>query len=258
MLFPLSLIVVTVGLVSAQNIAVVTGATGRTGILIYQDLKDSGVFQEVRAMVRVVDATTRATLNCSRCDESEGVYVGDVTDPASLEAVMQGASMLAIAVGVSPNVTDEVMKAVEFDGVKNQVAALATGAGRPASSLFVALVSSGGTTYPDPPAYMGGKILFYKLNAEAFLGGSGVPSAVVKPCGLGTGPASEQQLVVGHADETMPMPPVIARADVARVLVHAMLKRQLGLRFDLCASTQGSATTDLDQLLEEARWSWEV
>ena len=37
------------------------------------------------------------------------------------------------------------------------------------------------------PPFEGGKVLFWKLNAEAFLMSSGVPAVVVKPCGLTDG-----------------------------------------------------------------------
>ena len=105
-------------------------------------------------------------------------------------------------------------------------------------------------------------MLFYKLNAEAFLGASGVPAAVVKPCGLGNGEGGQQQLLTGHDDAmlTTVHPPMVARADVARVMVQALVERQAGLRFDLCASLRGDPTTDdeLGALLDSARWDWEV
>ena len=41
--------------------------------------------------------------------------------------------------------------------------------------------------------------MFWKLNAEAFLGASGIPSAVVKPCGIeGTYGRGGKQLLVGY------------------------------------------------------------
>jgi len=58
-----------------SRIIVVTGATGRTGSLVYENLKKDPTFI-VRALVR--NATTaRERLNCTKCDASDGIFVGD-------------------------------------------------------------------------------------------------------------------------------------------------------------------------------------
>merc|ERR1719291_78466 len=79
--------------------AVVLGATGRTGSLVYGLLKSRGA--AVRAVVRNV-TKARLRLGCSRCDESEGIYVGDVTQPSTLAAPMKGAGSLVIASSAAP------------------------------------------------------------------------------------------------------------------------------------------------------------
>ena len=107
----------------------------------------------------------------------------------------------------------------EWHGVENQVRKLAMNNNATKDNLRVVLISSMGTTYPDPPAFMGGKDLFYKLQvcvrchcnsqcqrhinasayptqyvipqcvfvlslqAETFLGSCGLATTVVKPCG---------------------------------------------------------------------------
>ena len=53
----------------------VTGAGGRTGALIYKQLKDMGV-ENVRASVFSLDKA-RSQLGCNKCDASEGIYVGE-------------------------------------------------------------------------------------------------------------------------------------------------------------------------------------
>jgi hypothetical protein len=40
------------------------------------------------------------------------------------------------------------------------------------------------TTNPKPAPYMGGEVLFWKLNAEAFVAAHAVGSTIVKPCGI--------------------------------------------------------------------------
>ena len=94
------------------------------------------------------------------------------------------------------------MKSVEFKGVENQVAALAT-KNVPSSphGLRVVFCSSMGTTSPNPPPFEGGPVLFWKLNAEAFLASSGIGSAIVKPCGLKDGAGGKSALGTGHDDQ---------------------------------------------------------
>ena len=100
----------------------VTGATGRTGRLLYAQLKAQSDITEVRALVRSsANATNkaRAALNCTKCDASEGVFYGDVTIPSTLQEPMAGVDTLAIAVGVV-SYNETLIKAVEFTGVENQ------------------------------------------------------------------------------------------------------------------------------------------
>lgn len=189
----------------------VTGAAGRTGSLLYQSLKQDSRIGEVRALVRNV-TKAKLVLNCSKCDESEGIYVGDVTKPDTMSAAMTGVDTLAIAAAVGGAVSAKVMREVEFDGVENQVSVLAqqhraNHANANTSALRVILCSSMGTTNPNPPPFEGGKVLFWKLNAEAFLMSSGIGATVVKPCGLSDGPAGHKALDVLHdecvtADQT--------------------------------------------------------
>lgn len=257
----LTAIVVVHGAATDGSVYLVTGATGRTGSLIYQSLQESGY--ETRALVTDQEKA-REVLNCTQCDETEGIYIGDVTDVDTLLPAFAGVTGVAIAVGVSGNVSEEVMAAVEWHGVQNQVEALATNAnsdGVPLVSLRVALISSMGTTEPNPSATEGGSVLFWKLQAEAFLMSCGVPATIVKPCGLVN--LSEdlvpRTLLVGHDDAllTSTQAPIVARTEVARVMTHALVDYpKAGLRMDLC-SEPGPTTDDLDALLDSAKWAWQ-
>jgi len=236
---------------------IVTGATGRTGSALYARLKADPRVGEVRALVRN-RTKAKAALNCSACDESEGIFIGDVTKPETLAAAFAGIDTVAIAVGVGGSASKALMKAVEFDGVENQVAALAASNASVAPSLRrVVFCSSMGTTNPKPPSFEGGPVLFWKLNAEAFLGSSGVGSAIVKPCGLKDGAGGKSALGVGH-DDKLPSTSLgfIARSDVAAVMAEAVVQRSV-VRFLVCAKLLGKPTTDLATLLESARWPWQ-
>ena len=227
----------------------VTGAAGRTGSLVYRGLKAAGA--EVRALVR--DASkAREALGCDKCDESEGVFVGDVTKPATLTAAFHGVRRLAIVVGAGPTDNSTVQRAIEFDGVRNQVRALAAPDGpRPAAEdVRVVLCSSMGTVAP-PTMNPLGDILFYKLNAEAFVSASGMRHAIIKPCGL-LNTAGNATLLVGHDDTLLSTrPPVIARSDVAAVAVAALAyDGASALRFDLC-SKRGPPPADLHAVIAD-------
>jgi len=253
---------------AASPVVVVTGATGRTGAQLFGALRAQGV--EVRGLVR--NATkARQVLNCTRCDASEGIYIGDVTKKETLSAVMEGATTLAIVTSAVPHCADfhdptscgypkgAMPVDIDFNGAKAQVEAFA-GAQRDGAAGHVVLCSSMGTTEPNSflDKLGNGQIGFYKLNEEAFLMSSGLPFTIVKPCGLTDDPPGRNQLVVGHDDDMHFTPPTVTRADVARVMAESIVKPAEGmnLRFDLC-SKAGEPTTDLGALLASARWPWE-
>lgn len=250
---------------------VVTGATGRTGSMIYKLMQSKGYF--VRALVRNV-TKARDVLGCSKCDEAEGIFLGDISDASSLQAVMTGASALMVATSATPivkvdNGTYRISFPkngepidVDWHGGKNQLKAFAerTAGTSPGQ---IALISTMGTETPETPQeqYFKDYIGFYKLNFEAELMSSGLPFTIVKAGGLdysGTEPG-KKELVVGHDGDNKPTPSTVARADVARVMVAAIEQPQLSenLRFDLCGK-DGTPTADADlgQVLQRARYPW--
>jgi uncharacterized protein YbjT (DUF2867 family) len=233
----------------------VTGAGGKTGSLIYKQLKAQGV-KDLRASVYSLDKA-RSALGCTKCDASEGIFVGDVTKPETLAESFRGVKTVLCAVGASPGMNATLQQAVEFTGVENQIAALTAGnPGVEPTELTFVLCSSMGTTDPTPKPYEGGPILFWKLNAEAFLGSCGVTAVVVKPGGLLDGPQGKSTLVVGHDDKLLASvsPPTVTRADVAAVMVAAAAERS-NLRFGLVSKP--GPPGDMHALLQSARWPWD-
>jgi hypothetical protein len=100
--------------------------------------------------------------------------------------------------------------------------------------------------------------LFYKLQAEAFLSTAGVSYSIVKPCGLLDKEGGKDELVTGHDDSLPEIFNGISRADVASVVVAALMEKATGLRFDLCSKKIGQPTTDYAKLLSNAKWPWET
>jgi len=245
----------------------VTGATGRTGQFVYAYLKTDSRVGEVRALVHGQGTGSpderkkaAAALNCSACDSSEGIFYGDVTVPSSLAAAFHGIDTVAITsmVGVMNN--DTLTKEVAFIGLQNQAAAIVAGTSDVSAKRIVVCSSMGTAVSPfgpqpshGPPAFLK-DIFFWQLNAEAFLGASGIPSAIIKPCGLSMNGRGSTELLVGH-DDTLPHHGSISRQDVAAVMVEAIASRASGLRFDVCVGN-GAPTTNLAKLLDDARYPW--
>lgn len=252
---------------AAQNdLVLVTGATGRTGSIVYKMLKSQNV--PVRGLVRNV-TKARDMLGCTKCDESEGIFVGDLTQPETLTASMLGTTKLVVATSAAPICTDPSSLStchypkgalpvdIDWNGGKAQLTAFATQA---KGKGFVAMISSMGTTEPDGflEKLDNGHIGFYKLNMEAFIMSSGLDFTIIKPCGLDYGAADNSTLVTGHDDELKLTPPTITRENVARLIVASLQHPDVaaGLRFDVC-SKAGSATTDLLGVLQDAKYPWD-
>eukprot|EP00408_Alexandrium_pacificum_P002591 CAMPEP_0171219748 /NCGR_PEP_ID=MMETSP0790-20130122/33879_1 /TAXON_ID=2925 /ORGANISM="Alexandrium catenella, Strain OF101" /LENGTH=294 /DNA_ID=CAMNT_0011685615 /DNA_START=77 /DNA_END=958 /DNA_ORIENTATION=- len=249
---------------AASGPVVLTGATGRTGVLLYKQLLSKNV--STRALVRSA-AKAKKVLGCQRCDESEGIFVGDVTKPETLIAPMRGAGSLMMATSAVAT-CDPFPKChfppggepvnVDWIGAKAtlEAFALATqgrGLGR------VVLISTMGTTDPQGQSVFH-DISFYKLNFEAELMASGLPFAIVKPCNLVNAAGWSQELLVGHDDDLKVPPQIVPRADVARICVEMLQQPALadGLRFDLCSKV-GTPTPDADlpTVLRAARFPWD-
>jgi len=253
----------------------ITGATGGTGLQLFKQLKADGGFN-VRAFVRSA-AKAKKVLDCDKCDESEGIFLGDLTDAASVKNAMHGVDKLAITASavfdcngpLDPTKPpcyyhDHAWPAdIDWNGTKTQVEALASLGNLAAKQ--VALVSSRDTMDPNSRYgnLGGGHISFYKLNAETFLASSGVPYTIVKACGLGDDKPGQYKLVVGHDgqgyDTKKDM--IIDRSDVARVIVSAFKNpsRSNNLRFDLCTEEGPPATKDADivkDVFDAARYPW--
>jgi len=273
----LTFVVVLLGAVAeaAPGPVVVTGATGRTGFQMYNLMKNDHIQYKGRAVRALVRNATKARdlLKCVKCDESEGIFEGDITKPETLKAVMAGASALMIATSAAPHmdakgqlVFNKGAEPVDIDwhGAQNQLTAFAERSGA-AGKGQIALISTAGTETPEDAKgkYFMDYTYFYKLNFEGALMSSGIPFTIIKPCGLdysGTEPG-QKELVSGHDGSIAPpAPQAIARADVARLMVAAieMPAISAGLRFDVC-SKDGTPTTDaqLGAVLQNAKLPWQ-
>jgi len=261
--------------VAQSRVVVVTGATGRTGTLTYLALKKQGL--TVRAFVR--NATkAKQVLACDKCDESEGIFVGDISQPGTMTAAMTGADELVITTGPAykcqiPSIfigckylKDAEPKTISWLGVKAQVTAFASSPGPKLKQRKVTLLSNALTTVPNN--YLdkidNGHGCFYPLQGEAFLMSSGVQFTVLKANGLGDGDAAQHEILVGHDDqgwsESNLNDAFIARADIANLLAYSASNpdKTDGLRFDVTSKKYfGKPTTDVSTVFDAARYPWD-
>lgn len=206
-----------------NKIVLVVGATGRTGRQTVKALRRHGF--DVRALIR--DAAQRGEL------ETDGAQaiVGDVTREEDVRDAMAGAHVIISALGSKGPMSDTAhIELIEF----TTIAELASLAGEMGLRQFV-MCSSMGVEIPDmvPPL---AEILRQKRRGELALESSGVPFTIVRPGGLtddaGGAPIAIARTLHGFG--------TIARADVAEVLVQALLQpAALNKIVEIVSSPQG-------------------
>lgn len=211
----------------------VTGATGRTGFLTLQKLR-----QYPEEFTAIAFARSEAKFK-ALSGSSEGFVTGDITDLDSLKSSLIGVQALVILTSAVP-----ILKAppqpgerpvfefapggmpeeVDYRGQKNQIdSAIAAGVDH-----IVLVGSMGGTQTNHPLNQLGqGNILIWKRRAEAYLIDSGVDYTIIRAGGLLDKPGGVRELLVGKDDCFLTNPPQgiptsIPRADVADVVVQAL------------------------------------
>ena len=194
----------------SKPLVLVAGATGGTGSLVVAELVKQGY--PVRAFVR---DTAKAA---ERLGADVEAVVGDLKDPASIAAALDGVGAVINAAGASagggPGNTAEN---VDFEGARNLAeAALAAGAGQ------YVLVSSRGVTDDDHYLnQMFNNVMLWKRRGEEAVMASGITYTIVRPGGLNDEPGSAQTIVFEQGDNPG-RGKVISRTDLARVCVAAL------------------------------------
>ena len=190
-----------------KPLVLVAGATGGTGSLVVAQLKAKGY--PVRAFVR------NAEKAAERLGPDVEAVVGDLRDPASIAATLDGVAVVINAAGSGvPAPDDNMPEHVDFEGARNLAdAAVAAGV-----SHYV-LVSSMGVTHDDHQLNrLFNNILIWKRKGEDAVAASGIPYTIIRPGGLNDGPGNEQKVIFEQGD-IMGLDKAISRADVARVTV---------------------------------------
>ena len=264
---------------NALKKVLVTGAGGRTGKLVFEQLKADDNYKPV-GLARSSKAQKALSAVGATTDE---VVVADIADEKSLAAAMAGCDAVVLCTSAVPAIKPlSLMKTmatkflpfvktsrpafkfpkngtpeeVDWLGAKKQIdAAKAAGI-----KQFVFVSSMGGT---NPDNFLnsigrrkngsGGDILLWKRKAERYLVESGVPYTIIHPGGLVDEDGSKRELVVGVNDEIMKNPDFasggtrsVARADVARVCKAALGSAATGVALDLVSKKLGDGTPTKD------------
>lgn len=211
----------------------VTGATGRTGSLTLQKLRQYPQEFEAIGFARS-EARVRELFG-----STAGFFLGDITDKAALEPALHGCQALIILTSAIPRMIAPAQpgerpsfefepggmpEAIDYEGQRHQIdAAIAVGV-----EQIVLVGSMGGTQLNHPLNQLGqGNILVWKRRAEEYLINSGVDYTIIRAGGLLDQPGGLRELLVSKHDVFLSqtpngIPPSIPRADVAEVAVQAL------------------------------------
>jgi uncharacterized protein YbjT (DUF2867 family) len=188
--------------------AFVAGATGETGRRLVRELVNREI--PVRALVRDLEKA-KAMLP----PEAE-LLVGDVLQPASLDAAIADSTVLLCATGAAPSLNPFGPYQVDYEGTKNLVNA----AKAKEIQQFV-FISSLCTSKLFHPLNLFWLILVWKKQAEEYLQKSGLTYTIVRPGGL-KNEDNDDSILMSSADTLSDGS--IPRSKVAEVCVNALFQ----------------------------------
>lgn len=213
----------------------VVGATGSIGRFVVAEAARRG--HTVRALTR----------NPARAHFPAPVHTvaGDVTDPASLAAAVDGIDALVFTLG-SDGLGKTGAEHIDYEGVRNVILALQ---GR---VVRIALMMSIGVTNRDGHYNRSTEAHDWKRRSERLVRASGLPYTIVRPGWFDDNDTSQHKLVLMQGDRHQAgnaSDGVVARVQIARVLAHSLDSSAATRKtFELVAE-QGFAQRDLESLL---------
>ncbi len=213
----------------------VVGATGSIGSLVVEEALRQG--HSVRALVRSPEKARHLPA------KAEAV-IGDLTRPETLSPAVNGIDAIVFTHG-SDGAGKVGSETVDYGGVRNILAAL--GSQKPRIALMTAI----GVTNRTGSYNRSTESHDWKRRAERLVRASGCPYTIVRPGWFDYNKADEHKLVFLQGDTRKAgnsSDGVIARRQIAEVLVSSLTSDQaLRKTFELVA-TKGPAQADLDAL----------
>jgi len=219
----------------SRKTVLVVGATGSIGHLVVEEAFRQG--HVARALVRTPSKARKFPAQVE-------VISGDVTRPETLTAAVDGIDAVVFTLG-SDGAGKVGAETVDYGGVRNVLAALGSRTAR------IALMTSIGVTNRTGSYNRSTESHDWKRRAERLVRASGLPYTIVRPGWFDYNKADEHQLVFLQGDTRQAgdsSDGVIARSQIAEVLVHSLSSDQaLGKTFELVA-IKGPAQKDFDSL----------
>jgi len=238
----------------------VTGATGRTGSIVLNKLRQKIDFNTF-GFARSEDKAKELF------GSTEGFYFGDIREKKTLEPALKNCRALIIVTSAVPqmkappqegkrpeftyseNATPEI---IDYQGQVNQID-LAKQAG---VDQIILMGSMGGTNENHPLNKLGnGNILIWKRKAEQYLIDSGIDYTIIRAGGLLNEPGGQRKLLVGKNDTLLDREsPTIPREDVAELIVQALSvpeARNKALDVVSEEASQGKGTSDFTALFAQ-------
>ncbi|MBE9171060.1 SDR family oxidoreductase [Pleurocapsales cyanobacterium LEGE 06147] len=211
----------------------VTGATGRTGSLVLEKLR-----QHPNEFEPIGFARTEAKAK-ELFGSTESFFFGNIKDKATLTSALEGCHALVILTSAVPKLkappqpgqrpefefeSGGFPEEVDWLGQKNQI-----DAAKEAGVEHIVLVGSMGGTNPNHPLNRigNGNILIWKRKAEQYSIDSGLDYTIIRAGGLLDEPGGKRELIVGKNDTLLTNPPngiptSIPRTEVASLVVQAL------------------------------------
>lgn len=245
----------------------VTGATGRTGSLVLQKLRQNS--DRFQAMGFAKSPTKVQEMFGS----TEGFFMGDIKDKCTIETALQDCSALVILTSAIPKMKAPpspgerpefefepggTPEEIDYYGQTNQI-----DAAKKAGIEHIILVGSMGGTNPNHPLNKlgNGNILIWKRKAEQYLIDSGIDYTIIRAAGLLDTEGGIRELIVGKDDTLLNNPPngiptVVPRADVAEIVVQALQESDARNKaFDLMSKPEDAPdiviTKDFSSLFQQ-------
>jgi uncharacterized protein YbjT (DUF2867 family) len=213
----------------------VVGATGSIGRLVVEEAIRQG--HRVRALVR-----NRSKAASFPSDTQ--VIVGDVTRPETLASAVEGADAVVFTLG-SDGAGKVGAETVDYGGVRNVLHAFGS------RTVRIALMTSIGVTNRTGRYNRTTEAHDWKRRSERLVRASGFPYTIVRPGWFDYNGPDEHRLLPLQGDTRQagdPSDGVIARRQIAEVLVHSLTSDQAVRKtFELIAA-KGPAPDNLDAL----------
>jgi uncharacterized protein YbjT (DUF2867 family) len=222
---------------SLHMTVLVVGATGSIGRLVVEEAIRQG--HTVRALVR-------APGRVGQLPPAAQAVIADVTRPESLPGVVDGVDAIVFTLG-SDGGGKVGAETVDYGGVRNILATLGS------RRVRIALMTAIGITNRTGAYNRSTESHDWKRRSERLVRASGLPYTIVRPGWFDLNHSDQHRLALLQGDTRQTgnsSDGVIARRQIAEVLVGSLSSRQaLGKTFELIA-VPGPAPDNLDQLFE--------